>query len=64
MPYDAPDEAYECYSKCGHLWRAYRDSDLLGDVPGLGPREEVVCTECGVYGERYTDSGEVVWPTT
>lgn len=51
------------WAECDHDWKAKTDSDL-GDIPGVGPREEVVCLRCGCPGERYTNSGVVEWPTT
>lgn len=47
---------------CQHEWKA-RDHDL-GEVAGLGPREDVVCIKCGCHGERYTRTGQVDWPAT
>lgn len=52
------------WSICEHEWVVSPGSWELGDVPGMGPREEVVCTKCKCPGERYTNTGEVEWPTT
>lgn len=55
----APAEWYACE----HEWVLAGDADL-GDVPGMGAREEVVCVKCSCPGERYVESGAVEWPTT
>jgi hypothetical protein len=51
------------WNECQHDWEAVGDLDL-GDVAGMGEREEVLCAKCGCPGERYSKSGEVDWPTT
>lgn len=56
------------WNKCAHEWAVKADSDL-GDIPGVGPREEVYCPKCGCPGERMrlcrnTQESEVYWPTT
>lgn len=50
------------WHNCNHEWVPNGDSDL-GDVPGMGSREEVICVKCGCPGERY-ENGHVDWPTT
>jgi hypothetical protein len=47
---------------CSHKWIASGDLEL-GDVPGVGSRQEVKCKKCGCPGEMYND-GTVDWPTS
>lgn len=51
------------WQECEHEWEAYGDFEL-GDVAGMGPREEVRCIKCDCPGERYIESGHVDWPAT
>lgn len=55
-------ETNDTWSTCDHDWQVV-DHDL-GDVPGAGPREAVICSKCQCPGERHVNSGEVEWPTT
>lgn len=52
------------WNECEHEWITAPGDWDLGDVPGSGAREEVICTKCGCPGERYVNSCKVVWPTT
>lgn len=45
------------WQTCDHEWSTAPGDYELGDVPGLGSREEVICLKCGCPGERYVESG-------
>jgi len=52
------------WETCDHEWITAPGDRDLGDVPGAGPREEVICSKCSCPGERYIETGRVEWPTT
>lgn len=51
---------YELSGECSqHEW-----IDAPGDWDLGGDRAQVVCSVCGVSGERNDKTGEVYWPAT
>jgi hypothetical protein len=45
--------------ECEHEWQVKIDSQHHNDFG-----EEVVCTKCGVHGEKNIKTGEVFWPVS
>jgi hypothetical protein len=58
------DATIDAWDVCEHQWSITPGDWDLGDVPGMGAREDVTCVKCQCPGERYVETGEVDWPTT